>query len=516
VQDAAGTDDGGVAASPDAGGAGSAASGLLDAGTADATNGGAGAGASGNGGAGASGMGASGVGASGMGASGTGASGMGASGAGASGTGASGMGASGMGASGIGTAGTGNPIECGIAINATLSSAIATVGIVNWSTDLPNVDSAYIEFGLVETGPTMVAPVDLSAPAYRTLLLGMKQGRQYVYRVVASTGTETCTSEERMLTAGMLPAAPTVTRQVLMPQAVSAGFIVTSNRNAGNGGSAMIFDMDGDVVWFVPAPASTSRARMSYEGTDMWMLDLNVRNGGGEMRRVSMDGLEVENDASGLADAHHDFTVLPGGIVATAIWIGSGTEADNALIERAPDGTVTTVVENVDTLYASASGYHCNSIHYHPSDGTYTIGDRNPDAFVKVTRQGELLWQFGGSDPIGHHFPATWSVNHGHHVLPNGNVLFYNNGNSGSSMVREYALNEATWTATLVWDYPTSLRSPTLGDAQRLPNGNTLVTNSNGGLIEEVDPAGNVVQTFMAGGMGYADFRESLYGPPPR
>jgi hypothetical protein len=50
---------------------------------------------------------------------------------------------------------------------------------------------------------------------------------------------------------------------------------------------------------------------------------------------------------------------------------------------------------------------------------------------------------------------------------------------------------------------------------QRLPNGNTLITSSNGGVIQEVDSSWNTVQS-IKGTFGYADWRETLYGPPPR
>ena len=58
--------------------------------------------------------------------------------------------------------------------------------------------------------------------------------------------------------------------------------------------------------------------------------------------------------------------------------------------------------------------------------------------------------------------------------------------------------------------------SDSLGDAQRLPNGNTIAVLSNDGLIEEVDSSWSVVQTLEASSFGYADWRETLYGPPPR
>lgn len=43
-----------------------------------------------------------------------------------------------------------------------------------------------------------------------------------------------------------------------------------------------------------------------------------------------------------------------------------------------------------------------------------------------------------------------------------------------------------------------------------------LVTYSNVGLIQEGDPAGEVVQSFQGTTFGYVEFRTSLYGPPLR
>jgi hypothetical protein len=60
------------------------------------------------------------------------------------------------------------------------------------------------------------------------------------------------------------------------------------------------------------------------------------------------------------------------------------------------------------------------------------------------------------------------------------------------------------------------VNSNVMGDAQFLPNGNLLVTYSQSGQINEVTPSGQVVATFKGAAYGYTEFRESLYGPPPR
>jgi hypothetical protein len=86
------------------------------------------------------------------------------------------------------------------------------------------------------------------------------------------------------------------------------------------------------------------------------------------------------------------------------------------------------------------------------------------------------------------------------------------------SAVIELALDETGQTATKTWQYQNGMNSSILGDAQRLPNGNVLVTFSHVGLMQEITPSGTVVQEFksLILSFGYADFRPSLYGPPPR
>lgn len=423
--------------------------------------------------------------------------------------------------SSIGISESGEPVACSFQVEYDLSDAIGTVGIVSWSTDLPNVTRARIEFGLAETGVSMVAPVALDEPNYRTLLLGMKAARDYVFRIVADAGEQTCTSEEYMLTTDPLPGnVPSIQRQGQGGDQASRGFIVTSNGVAGFGGPGgsgapvFVFDTDGDVVWWSDGPSGgVGRARMNWEGTHMWMMAVNVIGGMGEVRRVSMDGLDVETIPE-LNTGHHDFTVLPGDVTVAIVHQGGCS----GIVERSPSGQITQIVEDISTIYQPAGDCHPNAILYHPEDGSFTISDRNPNLFVRITREGSLMWQLGGSNPRGNHFPGRWSVNHGHHLLPNGNFLFFNNGSggAGTSPVIELALDESNWSANEVWRYEGSGSSGTLGDVQRLPNGNTLVTYSNNGDIVEVTPNGMVVQSFSTSSFGYSMFRESLYGAPPR
>lgn len=491
-----------------------------------------------------------------------GGSGGGTGGASASASGAGGSGGKTTSASGGSTGSGGTSGSAGAAgssagsgsctftvISSAISSKMATVGIVEWSTSLTAPSSAQIVYTLDNAASTILnkggtAPVDLSKSNYHTLLLGLKPSSDYTFHIEATAPDgSTCRSGDYTLPkTGTLTGAPTVTRTAgTVVSAQKAGFIVTCSgmgssgggfgggSSGSSGGGAYIIDADGTVVWYASGPSQCSRARMDYEGANMWMLALNVQNSGGEMRYIAMDGQTSQNNVSGLSSAHHDFAVLPGKIAAM-VWASTGTDPESNLVEHSTSGTNTTAFKIGSNLYAggqSAMGggsgtYHCNSILYHKDDDTYTIGDRNPNLYVKAKHDGTPVWQIGGSCTNAKApkcASGTWQVNHGHDFdTSSGDMLIFNNGSSGTSHVFELKLTEtsSSMAITTVKDFTSgSLSSSTLGDVQRLPGGNTLITFSNAGQMIEVDSSWATVQT-IKGSFGYADWRETLYGAPER
>lgn len=93
---------------------------------------------------------------------------------------------------------------------------------------------------------------------------------------------------------------------------------------------------------------------------------------------------------------------------------------------------------------------------------------------------------------------GPWEAQHQPTVLDNGNILLFDNkgGEGGNSRVVE--LEPAS--RRIVWSYqrlePEPFLSKTCGTAQRLPNGNTLITDTESGRAFEVTPAGEVVWDF--------------------
>ncbi len=419
---------------------------------------------------------------------------------------------------------------CEFSVEVRTSTAIPTVGILDWSIDRNDLVDGHAAFELESAAQGLLnvageAPIDVSAESHRTLLLGLKPKRTYRVKLVMhlSDGS-TCTSTDYTLTTGDLPSARPLTTALANAAQLATGFVITSDMISPAG--AYFFEVDRDGVWWFAAPKDCSRALLSHDGSAMWMMSLNVNNNGGEMRRVSMDGLDVQTDVSGLSAAHHDFTVLPGGGVAAIAWSAAGTDVPSDLIERDADGAVRAVARLDSEFYQPGPimgggrlGYHANSVQYHPSDDSYTVGDRNPNLFIKLTRLGQLVWQFGGScdnAPAPACTPGTWTINHGHDLLSDGRFVFFNNAVS-PARVFEYDLSVANGVmdARQLFNYAPAAKysSRTLGDVQRLPNGNTLVTYSQQGVIEQLDASWNLAATFSTSATGYARWRPSLYGP---
>lgn len=136
---------------------------------------------------------------------------------------------------------------------------------------------------------------------------------------------------------------------------------------------------------------------------------------------------------------------------------------------------------------------HTNSIQVidHDVDGLCGEGDilisfRELDmiAILNVERE-EIVWQWGvGIVSSQHH--AT--------LLDNENILLFDNGTErGYSRVVELDPR----TGEIVWSYTADPKaefySSARGSCQRLPNGNTLITDSGKGPIFEVTPSGKVV-----------------------
>ncbi len=136
---------------------------------------------------------------------------------------------------------------------------------------------------------------------------------------------------------------------------------------------------------------------------------------------------------------------------------------------------------------ANVDLFHMNAM-YLDSDGNIICCFRHSSELTKINRTtGEIIWRMGGKNNqftfVGENeanAPNYFSYQHDVRRLPNGNLTVFDNGNQHKpafSRGVEYALNEETKTATLVWEcrHDSDIYASAMGSFQRLENGNTLI-----------------------------------------
>ena len=217
--------------------------------------------------------------------------------------------------------------------------------------------------------------------------------------------------------------------------------------------------------------------------------------------------------------AHHDLEVGPAGhiyVLTRQARMRRGAQAGEPLLEDfvtvlEADGTQ---VESVSLLEcfrnspfagelerAERSGdiFHTNTLelldgrHAELSPafarGNFLISLRELDLLAVVDLEGRTIrWSRRGS----------WKRQHQPVLLDSGNMLLFDNkGTPGHSQVLELA----PLTGEVVWSYPddagTPFYSATCGASQRLPNGNTLITESRPGRAFEVTPDKAIVWEYF-------------------
>jgi hypothetical protein len=242
----------------------------------------------------------------------------------------------------------------------------------------------------------------------------------------------------------------------------------------------------------------TNLLRMAWDGTVRWRRTLRV---------------------------HHDVELAPDGEIVTLQLLfrrdhGFDDDAplmDNAVAFLNPDGGLLRNLSLFEVLRDNAVGFelrpferpkgvwyidllHFNSVEtlrdspFVGRDPLYTPGNlllssRHQDAvFVIDPAAKRLVWWWG---------PGELSGQHDAQMLPNGNMLIFDNGlDRGWSRVIELdPVHEE-----IVWQYGDEGESRFFtsgrGGAQKLPNGNVLIANSNEGEAFEVTHDGRVVWRF--------------------
>jgi hypothetical protein len=128
-------------------------------------------------------------------------------------------------------------------------------------------------------------------------------------------------------------------------------------------------------------------------------------------------------------------------------------------------------------------------------DGDILLSFRDISTVVMIKHQtGAIYWKLGAPPLSGQHAP---------YLLANGHVLLFDNGphRLDQSFPHSRVLEIDPATKEIVWRFQeprvTDFFSPRLSNAQRLPNGNTLINEGWFGRFFEVTPDGHVVWEYV-------------------
>ena len=155
---------------------------------------------------------------------------------------------------------------------------------------------------------------------------------------------------------------------------------------------------------------------------------------------------------------------------------------------------------HITSSYWSTDHYdwtHSNTIVYREEESAVYLNIRHLDRLVKIDYpSGEILWAMGRGGDFGE---GLFSHSHDPEFLDNGNIMMYDNGNHRTpveySRAVEIAYDAEYGWASVVWAWPDwpLFYDSAMGDANRLPNGNTLITSSQHGRLIEVTQNKEVV-----------------------
>jgi hypothetical protein len=425
---------------------------------------------------------------------------------------------------------------------AVVSEAIPTVATVTF--EGPGEGTVWVEWG---TAPESLNHKSMKAtsagPAHEVLVGGMPPLTKVFVRAVHEVdGVQQASELLELQTGAASTDLPNF--DVSVSTGPTAAYVLTTT--VGVPSSAFIVDRDGAPVWwFTPGSQYVvNQAHVSPSGTEVWVNRANRDFGidSGAVFRVRLDGTIMQEITTPLA--HHDFVVLPDdeGIAYLTLDVrdvGGDSVIGDAIMEIATDGSARTVwsafddfdpgdVDPSENTGFYPQGYdwtHGNGMSYDPDTDSYLVSLRNLSSIVSVDRaSGRVNWVVGGAgDMRGVDLTRGFFEQHSPRLTPDGKLLVFDNGapyqTGAYSRAIELAVDPAAGTYTQVWAFDDQRDNVTylLGDAQRLPSGNTLVSWGNVGMLTEVDPSGEVVwrlNSDIGHGIGFHTGLSALGGVP--
>jgi hypothetical protein len=350
----------------------------------------------------------------------------------------------------------------------------------------------------------------LPAPAIepgKGVVLGIPSETSVEVRVVEPIGGSPVYSAVKSITTGSLPFGMMLPDVMLYDPTIAYdaeyAMISFAGGAGGYGGPwwIQILDRDGRVVWYkeVPDGLFSFSPSIALDGTHIWFDANNIfgtATGDPFVQRQTLDGrwvVKLEVDAMGQA-----MTEGPDYSWFHEYRTGWGHDATIALVHLAPDGTR-------DLLWDCSAEHGAetcfmNTCNWSEEHGTLLASMFFSDTVFEVdVATGEVIRQMGqltSGDPYSFDPPESmFAYQHFPYWLESGNLLVSTHivDVYGTQVAAEYSVDDTTKTLTRVWSYvSTDVWAEQVGEAVRLPNGNTIQGYGQNGGVREVTTDGEI------------------------
>jgi hypothetical protein len=439
-------------------------------------------------------------------------------------------------------------------LSVTPTLAMVTGARVRFTAD--DADSVRVHY-VAADGPDAGATRWVSVSRSAVLVLGLESATRYLMWTEAKRGSATAIGDTLSFVTEALPPAlaeARLERQRGGP--LSGGYTLTSTMGADRHFYAVAFDSVGVVRWYrdLGFPGAVADVQQQHNGhitagvgpshgyDSAAVHFVEFTHAGDSVRAIVATGSAFTDAHELIVDTEHGSRIadyLFGYDIRAAdlTEFGGGPTdplAGHQVLRISAAGGVDTLVQGWDhwserdaVIGPTLAGDfdHPNSLSF-DLDGGLVISYRALGSVVKLAPDSRTVaWVFGGT---GNQFTITgdpldgFGGQHTVRVLPDGHLLMFDNGWNHTpqrSRAVEYALDPGTREARMVWQYAPepAVFVPFTGSAQRLANGNTVVTFTGAGFLDEVSPDGVLLSrmALRSGSESYTPYRtqriRSLY-----
>lgn len=467
-------------------------------------------------------------------------------------------GSGGTGGSANGTAPASAPVVTDLAIEPNPTNTLSCY--VTWTTNIPAPSEVHFGAGSYEL---RIVDDDL-VTAHRVLVIGMHAETTYLVKAISANAAGSSSSEGTFRTGALPAGVPVATQTQADTSGAQAGWTLASIMPAGSDraftgtvpGVLAMYDMDGQPVWyFVNGTTADQRGDVSVQVLPNHNIVLGPSSGE-PPKEIDLAGNIVwtgpPSTPSGpktdpaSAPQSHCARKLDNGHYVLLRELQNADGIGGALVQEVTsDNEVVWSWNLFDHLQpppdAAEDWCHPNAVAVDlPNDVLYL--SCRYQGVIKAKRSGdqEVLWVLGGEAGGDFTFdPASAAVRDQHdpQIHADGTVLVYDNNGvalrqpaGATSRIIEFKLDETNRIARPTFEFPgnfttdawytTTWYTPYWGDANRLANGNVLVTagtrsQTNETRLFEVRASDGQVVWQITLPPGVGSYQAERISPPP-